>query len=136
MRYVDDTFSKLKRHQVDSFLAHLNAQHPRIKFTTETEQNGQIAFLDALVHRQQNGSIKVTIYRKATHTDQYLDWTLNQHLSQKTGIIQTFKNRIQTLVTNQSDQQSELQHAKRALKRCGHPTWSLRAQNPTHQTAS
>ena len=134
MRYVDDTFSKLKRHQVDSFLAHLNAQHPRIQFTTETEHNGQIAFLDALIHRQQDGSIKLTIYRKATHTDQYLDWNSNHHLSQKTGIIQTFKNRIQTLVTDQSDQQKELQHAKRALQRCGHPNWSLkRKAQPSKQ---
>ena len=34
-RYVDDTFAKLKICDVDSFLSHLNNQHPRIKFTTE-----------------------------------------------------------------------------------------------------
>ncbi len=48
-RYVDDTFSKLKMMFVDAFLAHLNNQHPRIKFTTETQENNKIAFLDTLV---------------------------------------------------------------------------------------
>ena len=34
-RYVDDTFCKLKMIHVETFLIHLNSQHPRIKFTTE-----------------------------------------------------------------------------------------------------
>ena len=49
-RYVDDTFSKLKKIYVDQFLQHLNDQHPRIKFTTEMQENNKIAFLDTLVH--------------------------------------------------------------------------------------
>ena len=35
LRYVDDTFTKLKRIFINSFLQHLNSQHPRLKFTTE-----------------------------------------------------------------------------------------------------
>ena len=38
LRYVDDTFTKLKKTNIDSFMAQLNEQHPRIKFTTEQEE--------------------------------------------------------------------------------------------------
>ena len=124
-RYVDDTFSKLRTVHIDSFLKHLNEQHPRIKFTTELQEEGKIAFLDALVHVQPDKSTKVTIYRKATHTDQYLDFTSNHHIKQKIGIISTFEPRIQELVTKEEDKEQELKHVKKALKRVGHPNWTL-----------
>ena len=46
-RYVDDTFAKIKKTMVDAFLRHLNSQHRRIKFMTETEEERKIAFLDS-----------------------------------------------------------------------------------------
>ncbi len=127
-RYVDDTFSKLKMMYVDSFLNHLNNQHPRIKFTTETQENNKIAFLDTLIHVLPDKSTKVTIYRKATHTDQYLDFNSNHHVKQKIGIISTFENRIEQLITTEEDKVKEKKHVKKALKRCGHPNWSLNRQ--------
>ncbi len=122
---MDDTFSKLKQMYVDAFLEHLNKQHPRIKFTTEVQENGKIAFLDTLVHVLPDRSTKITIYRKATHTDQYLDYRSNHHVKQKIGIISTFENRVQTLITTEEDKEKERKHVKKALKRCGHPNWSL-----------
>ena len=62
-RYVDDTFSKLKKIYVDQFLQHLNDQHPRIKFTTEMQENNKIAFLDTLVHIKPDGTTKTTTWR-------------------------------------------------------------------------
>ena len=124
-RYVDDTFTKLKRIYVDQFLTHLNNQHPRIKFTTEIQENNQIAFLDTLVHVMEDGRTKITIYRKATHTDQYLDYQSNHHVKQKIGIIDTFKHRIKELITEEEDKKKETRHVRKALKRCGHPNWSL-----------
>ena len=38
-----------------------------IKFTHEPEKNGQIPFLDTLITRRENGSIKLLVYRKAKH---------------------------------------------------------------------
>ncbi len=71
-RYVDDTFVKIDRNAVDDFTAHINGLDMHIKFTSEPEVGNKLAFLDTLV-----GTIKVTVYRKATHTDQYLDF--NSH---------------------------------------------------------
>ena len=124
-RYVDDTFSKLKKIIVNSFLEHLNSQHQRIKFTTEVQENQQISFLDTLVHIKEDKTVKTTIYRKSTHTDQYLDFQSNHHVKQKMGIIGTFRHRINELITNEEDKMAEEAHVKKALKICGHPNWVL-----------
>ena len=133
-RYVDDTISKLLKIHVEAFLQHLNDQHPRINFTTETLEDGKIAFLDTQIHVKPDGETKITIYRKATHTDQYLDFGSNHHVKQKIGIINTFKHRISKLITEEPDKKKELKHVKKALKRCGHPNWALnRKQRPKEE---
>ena len=125
MRYVDDTFAKLKKIFVNSFLEHLNRQHPRLKFTTEEQENNKISFLQALVHVLEDRTTKISIYRKATHTDQYLNFNSNHHVKQKIGIISTFEHSIEELVTTEEDKKKEINHVRKALRRCGHPKWSL-----------
>ena len=133
LRYVDDTFAKLKKVMVDSFLEHLNSQHRRVKFTTEIEEDRKLAFCDALVHVLPDKKTKITVYRKATHTDQYLDFRSNHHVKQKIGLISTFEHRVETLVTEEEDKKKEMSHVKKALKRCGHPRWSLHRNKRTGQ---
>ena len=70
-------------------------------------KNQKIAFLDTEVNVMVNGSIKFKIYRKPTHTDQYLNFTSNHHISQKLGIIATFQNRINNLITDEEDKKIE-----------------------------
>ena len=70
LRFVDDTFAKLLKTCIDSFLQHLNRQHPKIKFTAENMTNNSIAFLDTLVTVKEINDVDLTIYRKPTHTDQ------------------------------------------------------------------
>ena len=70
--YVDDTFTVMKQHKADNFRSHLNQQHPSIRFTMETENNNKTAFLHTLVTREPDGKLVSSVYRKPTHTDQYL----------------------------------------------------------------
>ena len=71
-RNVDDTFTVLRKDYVDSFLQHLNSQQPTVRFTMEIEKDNTIPFLDTSVSRDSNGLLITTVYRKPTHTDQYL----------------------------------------------------------------
>ena len=54
-RYVNDSFVIIKKDAVTSFHNTLNASDPKISFTIELENNGQIAFLDTLISRRNGG---------------------------------------------------------------------------------
>ena len=86
-RYMDDTFTILDRDRVDSFLQHLNSQQPTIRFTMKTENDNKIAFLDASVSREPDGRLTTSVYRKPTHTDQYLAYDSHHPQSVKLGIV-------------------------------------------------
>ena len=92
-RYVDDTFTILDKDNIEQFHHHLNDVSEYIQFTREEEsERGEIPFLDVLVHREDSGSLATSVYRKPTHTDQYLHWTSHHPLRQKVGVIQTLSH--------------------------------------------
>ncbi|XP_070532995.1 uncharacterized protein [Ptychodera flava] len=124
-RYVDDTHTKLKKCHAQEFTDHLNTLDPDIKFTTEGEENRSLAFLDTLSVVQEDGSINLKIYRKPTHTDQYLNFTSNHPLQQKLGVIQTLFHRAESVITDTTDCVEEKQHITQALAKCGYPSWTF-----------
>jgi hypothetical protein len=76
-RYVDDTLVIVKKGTSQQLLDHLNQLDTTksIKFTKEDEENRSIAFLDTKLEVQPDGRIKIKIFRKPTHMDQYLNFT-------------------------------------------------------------
>ena len=93
-RYVDDTFVIHKEANKQSFLQHINSVDPAIRFTVEdNKEDGSIPFLDTIVKPEADGSLSITVYRKPTHTDQYLQWDSHHHLSAKFSVIQTLSHR-------------------------------------------
>ena len=72
-RFVNDTFVIHKEVNKQDFLQHINSVDPAIKFTVEdNKEDGSIPFLDTIVKPEADGSLSITVYRKPTHTDQYL----------------------------------------------------------------
>ena len=122
-RYVDDTMVILKRSAVDNFTEHLNSIHPAIKFTVEHEENNQIAMLDTLITRNGDGELSFSVYRKPTHTDQYLHFNSHQPLQHKLGVIRTLKHRAKTISSDNNTLDNELKHIKQALSVCGYAQW-------------
>ena len=100
-RYVDDTFVIHKEANKQSFLQHINSVDPAIRFTVEdNKEDGSIPFLDTIVKPEADGSLSITVYRKPTHTDQYLQWDSHHHLSAKFSVIQTLSHRASTMCSN------------------------------------
>ncbi|XP_071083939.1 uncharacterized protein [Haliotis cracherodii] len=93
-RKVDDTFVILKQDQDPTLLLqHLNQQHPRVQFTIEIEKDNQLPVLDVLVCRNSANRIQTSVYRKPTHTDQYIHFNPTHLLRTKTGIMSTLTKR-------------------------------------------
>ena len=62
-RFVDEVYSILKRRHLENVFHRINNLHQNIKFTMDEESNGEIAFLDTSLKRN-NGEIFVMVYRK------------------------------------------------------------------------
>ncbi|XP_046585202.1 uncharacterized protein LOC124292190 [Haliotis rubra] len=74
-RKVYDTFVILQPdHDPTQLLIHLNNQHPCIKCTMESEQNKKLPFLDVLVSLTSSNHLQTTVYRKPSHSDQYMQY--------------------------------------------------------------
>ena len=100
-RYVDDTIVALDESLLEDFTAHINGIHPSIKFTREEETERSLPMLDAKTTRNSAGELSFTVYRKPTHTDQYLQFSSNQPLSHKLGVIRTLKHRCETICSTE-----------------------------------
>ena len=108
-RYVDDTFVIQKEVNKQNFLQHINSVDPAIQFTVEdTKEDGTIPFLDTIVKPDTDGKLSTTVYRKPTHTDQYLQWDNHHHLSAKCSVISTPIHRAKTVCSNPDLLQKEM----------------------------
>ena len=107
---MDDTFFIHKEANKQSFLQHINSVDPAIRFTVEdNKEDGSIPFLDTIVKPEADGSLSITVYRKPTHTDQYLQWDSHHHLSAKFSVTQTLSHRASTVCSNPELLQKEKQ---------------------------
>ena len=88
-----DTYTVLKKDQSQVFTEYLNTIDDDIKWTTDGEVQQEIeagdmekkverclAFLDTLSVINDDGTICTRVFRKATHTDQYLNFNSNHPL--------------------------------------------------------
>ena len=95
-RYVDDVLATVKKDKTDDILHTINNTTENIKFTKEEEDNNQLAFLDILLTRTDDGTINTQVYRKKTHTDQILNFYSNHSTQHEISCIRSLFNRIDT----------------------------------------
>ena len=112
---------------MENLTDHLNNTDPtgNIKFTFEKEKSGTIPFLDTLIIRKPDGSVKLLVYRKATHTDQYLNFDSHHPLQHKLGVVRTLLDRMDKIVSEDEDKLQEEVTIKKALSMCGYPKWTF-----------
>ena len=124
--YVDGTFVIQKEENKQNFLQHINSVDLAIQFTVENnKEDGAIPFLDTIVKPENDSKLSITVYRKPTHTDQYLQWDSHHHLSAKYSVISILTPRAKTVCSNPELIQKEMKHPRKALTNCKYPKWAL-----------
>ena len=118
-RFVDDIYSVLKCTHLENFFHHINNLYQNIKFTMGEESNEELAFLDTLL-KWNNGEISVLVYRKPTHTDQYLHYSSHHQTSCKENVVSSLFNRACSMITNKDDLHKENARIKQVLKENGY----------------
>ena len=88
-------------------------------------QQDSLPFFDTLITIQPDNILSTTVYRKPTHTDQYLHWDSNHHITAKQSVFNTLAHRTMTVSSTQDSMDKELDHIKTALKHCHFPSWAL-----------
>ena len=124
-RYVDDTFTILESSHRRAFLDHINSIDQHIQFTCEEQrEDGSLPFLDVLVLPKEDGSLNSTVFRKATHTDLYLQWDSHHTLPSKYSVVGTLLHRANTICSESHLLRQEEDHLYKALSTCKYP-WAL-----------
>ena len=91
----------------------------------ENKEDGSILFLDTIVKPEVHGGLSITVYRKPTHTDKYLQWDSHHNLSAKFSVINTLSHRANTVCSNPGLLKQEKEHLRKALTQCKYPKWAL-----------
>ena len=91
---MDATWVVQRGENKQNSLQHINSVDIAMKFTVEdNKEEVAIPFLDTIVKPEADGKLSVTVYRKPTHMDQYLQWDSHYHLSAKYSVINTLTYR-------------------------------------------
>ena len=117
----------VKTGTVDKFTEFLNNldDSGSTKFTYEVETEVQLPFLDLLLKRTNSGGLKLSVYRKPTHTDHYLNFMSHHPIDHKMSVVRTLLERSQNLMSEPEDKKKEDNHVQDALRTCGYPEWSF-----------
>ena len=71
--------------------------------------------------RRNEQEIQTSVYRKPTHTGQYLNFSSNHSNNTKHGIVRTLVDRALTICNSEDTIQEEINNIKSDLTRNGYP---------------
>ena len=118
-RYADDTFVILQQFDKEEFLQHINSVDPSIIFTTEeTRPDGSMPFQDMLITPQQDGTLTISVHKKPTHTNLYIQVDSHHNLACKYSVINTLTHRAKAVCSNSQLITREWKHLQEVITKC------------------
>ena len=141
-RFKDDTFVIGIKDKSPELKAHLNQLDHDINVTSEIEKDGVLPHLDCYVIKELNGHLVTKVYRKPTHTNQYLNSQSNHPASSKRAVVYALMDRANKIPSKNEWKTEEAVTVKKALKMNGysnrfiHKTLERRNQAPQNNERS
>ena len=91
-----------------------------MQFTLEIEKDSYLPFLDVGIMKE-NGKLLTKVYRKPTHTQQYIDWVSNHPKNMLLGVLKGLIHRAHVLCDRKEDLLEELSLLKDVFISNGYP---------------
>ena len=113
----DKTETLDKFNKFDEF----NKFNCKVQFTYENATNNALLFLDCLIERDNEGRLQIKVYRKKTHTGQYMHYTSNQPEHVKGGTIKTLVRRAKIVCSTEESLTDELDSIKKTMQLNSYP---------------
>ncbi|XP_055604770.1 uncharacterized protein LOC129753003 [Uranotaenia lowii] len=99
-KYVDDLLLALPREHVEKVREKFNQYHPKIQFTVEIESNCRLPYLDLVLIRQPDQSIKTEWYQKSIASGRFLNFRSAHNTRLKINTALNFIKRVKNFSTN------------------------------------
>ena len=120
-RYVDDVFCIIKKGKEDELLKNLNSHRSSIQFTMEKEVNGSLSFLYCNLNKKEDNFLEVSIHKKPTHTDRYLNFRSHHPAQVKRGIVKCLFDRARRLISDERNLRNEEDYLEEVFKGNDYP---------------
>ena len=132
-RYVDVMFSIIPKGQRKIMLQYLNSRDPHIKFTVEQPNvEDAIPFLDTF-SKPKREEIEVSVYRKPTHIDRYLDFNSSHPILAKRAVVRALMDRANNVCTSPDILAKEVKHLNKLLHYNNYPKWLIKRWGKSDQ---
>jgi len=121
-RQMDDIFFVWRgsRDELELFVWTLNGIEHKVQFTLEVEKENFLPFLDVGVMKK-DGKLLTKVYRKPTHTQQYINWVSNHPKNMLLGVLKGLIHRAHVLCDRKEDLLEELALLKDVFICNGYP---------------
>ena len=122
-RYVDDTFTFIRKGKVEEVQRRLSEFHGSIDFTFEREIEGRISFLDVMVVTKEDRSFDTSVHRKKTDTNIYINWEAFAPRVWKIGTLKGLIRRAFTICSTKEFLDKEIAFLTKVFKKTnGYPS--------------
>eukprot|EP00061_Rhincodon_typus_P004657 g23113.t1 len=120
---MDGTFIIIKQEEIHKLI---NSTLTGIRFTREEETNKRLPFLDVMVEGRTSGEFLTKVHRKATHTDQVLNFNSNHPNTHMRSCVRTLFKQATTLCSSTELHRKEEEYLFQVLKDNGYPKTRVR----------
>ena len=106
---MDDIFFVWRgsRDELELFVWTLNGIEHKIQFILEIEKYFFLLFLGLEIMKK-DGKVLTKVYRKPTHTQQYINWVFNRPKNMSLGVLKGLIHRVHVLCDRREDLLEEL----------------------------
>lgn len=103
-KFVDDLITAIPLNKLQHVLETFNSYDIHIQFTYELEVDNKLPFLDMLLIRQNNQTVKTQWYQKPIASGRFLNYLSYHPMSQKLNMATNLAKRVYLLSTDLDDQ--------------------------------